>query len=344
MLEFTEPEYADTVYQADDVEALRQEQRARQQETLEGFRTLERDYKALSSDLATQMGDEEEWARRLERLANGPTLGDRVSDAFARLAGKRRRPLSEQLELQLEAVQTKVHSVARLRESIDGHVAALEEDIRRLNRDVISAAKNEELAAIHVLELNGALDELEAKLLAWDVDQRESPEFREAEAEADELRAQIRLHGSRARAFGHAEDRLAQVVQMNRHFLEMLRHTAENMEQLTGAANQVVDEISGNIQALTQLTLANEMAVDLMQASRALKDGINKVATVASETSLELTRDVDRFVTDMRVYDESTLETVEKNLSEERRLRQEQVDAAIAHAYEKAGATEAAGT
>ncbi|MFT7622714.1 MAG: hypothetical protein ACI9WU_001889 [Myxococcota bacterium] len=337
MLEFAEPTYEGREYTADDVETLRSEARRRHQEAVTAFRTLETDYRQLSEEITGQMGDDARWASQLKRLADGPTMGDKVRASLARVGlGARQRPLAQQLEEQLEAVQTRIHGVARLRQSIEEHIAALEEDVRRLNREVVEAALNEENAAQHVLELSRSLDTLESELVAWDVDDRQSAAFRTASSRADELKSSIRIHGSKARAFSHAEQRLAGVVDMNRHFLEMLRHAGENMDQLAAASHQVVDEISGNVQALAQMTLANEMAVDLMQATRDLKKGINTVATLASGTALDLTREIDAFVADTSVYAPATIAKVESDMSEGRRLRQDQVDQAIARALESA--------
>ncbi len=334
MLEFPEPVYTGTQYSADDVEALRQRYKERHQDSVQSVQKMSGDYGELSSSLTGGMSDAQ-WDAQLKRLADGPTTGDKVRLWLSKVGlASRPRPVSEVLEEQLESVQEKIHGVARLRESIDGHIGDLEADIRRLNQQVVEAAHNEEAAAKHVLQLSKSLDDKEMELLHWDIEDHQSAAYRVAVAAIDELKSQIRIHGSKARAFGHAENRLESVVRMNRNFLEMLKHTAENMEQLAGASNQVVEEISGNVRALTSLTLATDMALDLMAASKELKAGINKVAEVASNTSLTLTREIDQFVADMTVYDASTVDLVEQNLSEERRLRQTQIDEAIEHAYE----------
>jgi DNA repair exonuclease SbcCD ATPase subunit len=334
MLEFPTPEYEGAEYTADELELLRQEYQGRHGEAAHQFQSIEQRYGSLTQDLTTDLGNGTQLSQQLQSLATGPSMGDKVREFFARVGlTKRKRPVSELLEEQLESVQTQIHQVAQLRESMDGHIEAVEADIRRLNGRITEAARNEETAAKHVLALSETLTEKENAVLFWDVNDHKSAAYREANSLVDELKAQIRIHGSKARSYGQAEERLAVIVKMNRNLLEMLRSGAVNMEQLTDAVHQVVDEISGNVQALTSLTLANEMALDLIQATEHLKEGVQKVAVLASETSLTLTRDVDRFVDDLQVYDEATLQQVQTNLSEERSHRQQQVDDAIAHAY-----------
>ena len=332
------PTYEGREYTAEDVESLRGDYRERHASAAAEFRQLEQRYADVSGRMRGELGRERMWEEELRELAEGPGRWQRVRDFFARIGvTQKRRPVSELLEEQLESVQQRIHAVAKLRESLDGQSTALEADIRRLNAEITAAARNEERAAAHVLALSETLEAQNDRLLYWDAEDQGSAAFREASARADELRAEIRMHGAKARGFGHAETRLSTVVRMNRSLLEILKHTAENMEQLTEAAHQVTSELSGNVAALVTLSLAGEMAVDLMTATRHLKEGINRVAAAASTTSLELTRDLDTFVADMSVYDEDTLALVERNLSDERRLRQQQVDDALATARVSAG-------
>lgn len=329
-LEFPEPEYRGPACGVEKVEELRLEYQGRHQSALERFRAMDSEYGAAAGGLTASM---EAGATQLDALRRGPTAGERVLRALSKIGlAKRRPPASEVLESQLETVQTQIVAMARLRERMDAQAVELEGEIRRLGQRVTESARNEEAAAQHVLALSRALAGKEDALLYWDADDRDSAAYHETASSVDELKAQIRLHGSKARGFDHAERRLASILDMNRHFLEMLRHAGENMAQLTAAADQVVDELSGTVRALTTLSLANEMALDLMEATRALKAGIGEVAALASTTSLELTRGIDQFVTELSVYDQDTIDLVASNVSEERRLRQQQVDDAIAHA------------
>lgn len=333
-LEIREPAYAGQEYSADDVEALRLEYKSRHETALTEIRGMEGQYGSLSQELSADL-NQERWAEQMRLLTGKPTLGQRMRGTLARMGlAERPRPMAEVLEQQLEAVQDRIYKVARLRESIDGHTQALEADIRRLNQEVVAAARNERAAAAHVLGVNTALTDAENAVLLWDTQERSSVEYREAMARVDELRSRIRVHGSKARAFGHAEARLETVLRMNRSYLEMLNHSAENMEQLTRAAQQVVEEIAGNVQALTSLTAANDVANDLMTATRTLRQGINSVASLASRTSLTLAKDIDQFVSDLSIYDQTTVDEVERNLNAEKRIRQAQVEEALAHAYE----------
>lgn len=333
MLELPEPEYIEVACSDDELRTLTGEYKGRHTAALDAFRGMQSEYGGLADDISQRM-TESEWQQRLDTLKSGPTTGQRIQSFMARLGlMSRPRSVTEELESRLEEVQDRIHAVARLRESLDGHIEALEADIRRLNREVISAAQNEERAAAHVLALNEKLTSHENRLLYWDVDQRSTAAYRTHQAQLDELRSRIRVHGARARGYGRAEERLESIVRMNRNYLEMLKHAAENMEQLAAASHQVVEEIAGNVQALTQLTLANEMANELMASTKELKTGINRVATLASETSLTLSRDIERFTSDMSVYDDATVSVVEANLSEERKLRQQQVEEALAHAW-----------
>ena len=57
-----------------------------------------------------------------------------------------------------------------------------------------------------------------------------------------------------------------------------------------------------------------------------LKVSVNRVARLASDTSLYLTQNVDRMTSQMKIYDEETEALVSSNLEAERDVREERID------------------
>ena len=130
---------------------------------------------------------------------------------------------------------------------------------------------------------------------------------------------------------------------MNNQFLEILRNLHGNMEILYEAGNEVLGELQGNLSALASAAKASELSLDLQQAMASLRQSVNKVAALASETSLYLTQNVDKMAAELTIYDRATETLVENNLREERAERQVAETLALAEQELRKGGPAGAG-
>jgi hypothetical protein len=238
------------------------------------------------------------------------------------------RPLHVLLMEKVEVAQRRTRDVGRYLDRIQGEVVKLQEDVTRLQKRMVLAAKNEEQAALHVLELRQALEAAEKDLAA--LPDAKSAQAREVETAIQAIKHRIWEHGAKLRLFSTAEDRLAAIIRMNNNFLEILRNLHSSMTSLYEAGNEVLSELQGNLAALASSAKASELSMDLKNAMESLRTSVNKVAVLASETSLYLTQNVDRMTKEMRIYDESTEKLVEDNLKAEREVREERINETIA--------------
>jgi hypothetical protein len=69
--------------------------------------------------------------------------------------------------------------------------------------------------------------------------------------------------------------------------------------------------------------------MEMQRAMESLKESVNKVAVLASETSIYLTQNVDRLTSEMRIYDEATEQLVESNLAAEREMKEQRINETI---------------
>ena len=88
-------------------------------------------------------------------------------------------------------------------------------------------------------------------------------------------------------------------------------------------------ELEGNLAALASAAKASELSLQMQKSMESLRASVNKVATLASETSLFLTQNVDRMVQEMKVYDEGTEQLVEANLKAEREVQEQRINETI---------------
>lgn len=237
------------------------------------------------------------------------------------------RPISELLREKIEVAETRTKEVSLFLDKVETQVEQLRLDITRLNKKMIIAAQNEEKAAGYVLELKDQLKGLEKQMEL--IQDKKSIEFRQKEAEITELKQIIWTHGAKLRLFSNAEDRLVNIIKMNNNFLEILSNLHANMVILYETGNEVLDELRGNLSGLATVAHAGELAVDMQDSMQSLKASVNKVATLASQTSLYLNQNLEQMLSKMQIYDEETQTLIESNLEAEREIKEKRIDDTI---------------
>ena len=245
------------------------------------------------------------------------------------------RPLGELLREKIEVAEDRTKEIGQFLSVIEESIGDLQNDIIRLNKKVIVAAENEEMAARHVLKLKDLETRLAADLEA--MADKSSAEYRKKESDVTQVRQAIWHHGAKLRLFSNAEDRIAAIVRMNNNFLEILTNLHSNMQQLHDAGLEVLDELRGNLSGLATASEAGELTLDMQNAMQSLKTSVNKVAVLASDTALYLTQNVERMSSEMKVYDEETQKLVESNLEAEREIRENRINETIALAEKEYG-------
>ncbi|MFA5506725.1 MAG: hypothetical protein WC314_08975 [Vulcanimicrobiota bacterium] len=247
----------------------------------------------------------------LERI---PMLKDRLPD----------RPISELLQQKIHVTETRIREVGGFLDRMESEIENVRQDIVRLNKKMIVAAQNEEKAAEYVLQLRQIKEQAEEELAA--MGDTTTAAHREKEAEIDEIKRAIWQHGGKLRLYSNAEDRIASIVKMNNHFMELLTNLHTNMQSLYDAGQEVLDELRGNLSSLSTATEASELTLEMQKSMESLKVSVNRVARLASDTSLYLTQNVDRMTSQMKIYDEETEALVSANLEAEREVREGRID------------------
>jgi chromosome segregation ATPase len=247
----------------------------------------------------------------LERI---PVLRDRLPD----------RPLSELLQQKIHVTEARIREVGGFLDRMESEVENVRQDIVRLNKKLIVAAQNEERAAEYLLQLRQVKEQAEAELAAMGTETTAA--HREKEAEIDEIKRLIWAHGGKLRLYSNAEERIASIVKMNNNFMELLTNLHTNMQSLYDAGQEVLDELRGNLSSLTTATEASELTLEMQKSMESLKVSVNRVARLASDTSLYLTQNVDRMTSQMKIYDEETEKLVSSNLEAERNIKEGKID------------------
>jgi hypothetical protein len=245
-----------------------------------------------------------------------PLLNDYIED----------RPVADLLKEKIDVAERRTKEVGTYLDRLEAGIDRLRDDITRLNKKMIVAAHNEERAAAFVLELEGEKKRLEDELAGAG---EKTSAYREKTAEIDEIKKKIWEHGGRLRLYSNAEDRLSSIIDMNNKFLEIMTNLHTNMTVLYETGTEVLDELRGNLTGLATVTEASELTLRMQKSLESMKESVNKVATLASNTSLYLTTNVERMISQMSVYDEATKALVESNLAAEREMKEQRINETV---------------
>ena len=94
------------------------------------------------------------------------------------------------------------------------------------------------------------------------------------------------------------------------------------------------DAVRAEILVPEQVTLhvrltAGELTIEMNRSMESLKKSVNKLARLASETSLYLTQNVTKLTAEMKIYDTETEKLVSDNLAAERSIKEQRIGETI---------------
>ncbi len=330
-------EYDGSKYSRAAVDQLVGEYRQSQQGHVKDLKALKEEH----TKLAQQMNDEIAEQRTLmDEFRTMLTKGS-TSRGFKGVLSKipllgrpfRRRPLKDLLEAKVEIADMRCRETASYLERVEKTMGELREDLEVLHQKQVDAARSKGEFVELVLGLKEAREELEGQLEG--ITDHNSSAYREAELARAEVERLIWENGQKMRLFDNAQERLESVIKMDTNFLEISGNLHSNMTIIYEAARTVLDELRQHVSSLATLAEAGELSLNMTQSMESLKQSMSKVATIASETSLYLTKNVESLVDGMRIYDQTTEEIVERNLAEEREAKREQLDRILRKAQEE---------
>jgi hypothetical protein len=324
-------------YSRQGLEALVQGYAAKHQQGVKTLEELSQAHGELSKEMTAELVEQKSAWEHLGNVLTLQSVGSNIQGLLEKIpvlgALVPDRPLHLLLAEKVEVAQRRTRQVGDYLDRIQEEIGRLQDDVGRLQKRMVVAARNEEAAASYVLELKRALEAAEAARAG--MQDAESAQARELEASTSALKHRIWEHGARLRLFSTAENRLAGIIQMNNNFLEILRNLHGNMQSLYEAGNEALSDLEGNLAALASSAKASELSLDMQSAMESLRASVNRVAVLASETSLYLTQNVDRMTREMKIYDDATSKLVADNLRAEREIQEQRINETIALAEEE---------
>jgi len=330
-------------YTRDTIERMLSDYQQKNAVDLKKFDELSKSYERLSKDMTEDIGEQKSTFDYLANVVTFNQFTTNLKGLLQRIPLIRglipARGLKELLNEKIEIAQRRVQEVGNYLDTLQADIRNLQDDVVRLDKKMISAAQNREKAARYVLELEDMRKKLEAQLASF-ADPK-SVEARTLQTKLDQTRRVIYEHGAKLRLYSNAAERISSIIKMSNNFLEIMTNLNSNMAGLYESGSEVLNELHGNLAGLASLSKAGELSVEMHRSMESLKRSVNRLATLASETSLYLTQNVDRLTAEMRMYDTETEKLVESNLAAEKEIREKRIDETIALARKEYGAPEA---
>jgi hypothetical protein len=303
--------------------------RARNQDNLQELKRLQEEHDQLAKDMNKEIDDQRTLLDEIRTMTSGKEGG--VGRGFRGVLGRipllgrpfRRRPLADLLSAKVDIADAHVRRVGEYLKKVERTISGLHDDQKSLQAKKIEAARGKKQFVGLVLELKVLREELEARLR--ELTDANTEEFRQAEAHLVETDRLIWEHGQKMQLFDHALHHLDSIMRMNQHFTEISKNLHANMTLIRQAAELVLDELRQHASRLATLAEAGQLSLQVTASMESLKESMNRVAVITSETSLFLTRNVEQIVANMTVYDRQVEELVEKNLAAEKELRAQQL-------------------
>ena len=325
-------------YSREGLEGMLNEYQTKHTTDLKKFDDLSQAYSRLSKDMTQEIADQKSAMDYLGNIFTLDHVGTNIKGLLAKMPLIKEfapsRDMKELLGEKVEIAQRRVQEIGNYLDTLQSDIKNLQDDISRLNKKMIAASHNEEKAAHFVLDLETHRKDLEAKLQSMDP---KSAEAREANVRISEVKRLIWEHGAKLRLYSNAEDRIQAIVNMNNNFLEIMTNLNGNMQSLYEAGNEVLNELHGNLAGLASLARAGELSVEMHKSMESLKKSANKLAALASETSLYLTQNVEKLTSEMKIYDTETEELVKSNLAAEREIKEQRINETIEMARKEYG-------
>ncbi|OIO11107.1 MAG: hypothetical protein AUJ52_02650 [Elusimicrobia bacterium CG1_02_63_36] len=333
-------------YTRQGLESMLTDNQSRHEVNLKKFGELSKAYDKLSTEMTADIAENKSALEYLGNIMTLDEIGTNIKGLLAKIPLIRdiapSRDLKELLNEKIEIAQKRVQEVGNYIDTLQNDIKNLQEDIVRLNKKMVVAAQNEERAAKYVLELESFREKLEAQLQG--LADPKSLEGRELSAKISDVKRAIWEHGAKLRLYANAEDRLMAIINMNNNFLEIMTNLHGNMQTLYDAGNEVLNELHGNLAGLSSISAAGELSVEMHKSMQSLKQSVNRLAVLASETSLYLTQNIDRLTSEMKIYDKQTEDLVAQNLAAEREIKEERINETIEMAKKEYGQFETART
>jgi hypothetical protein len=252
----------------------------------------------------------------------------RFRDAMARIPGFSGLAVTPQsvedvLRRQYEASLSRVKEAAELADRLAVAESDLHDEIERLNTRIIDSARNEGLAADHILALQRERDRLDLAMQTATPD--ELPQTHEHQRTLDRIRRVLADHSVRLQLYHTAEGRLSRLRDSTRLLIETIQNLRSDITQYVTAASEKLDLVAGQIRAIGTAADASVVMLEMKRSLDAMTEALDQTTRFVADTQLYFRQSLPHLLDDLHVYDEQTREALRRNLEVSKALEDERI-------------------
>jgi hypothetical protein len=310
------------------LEASLEQERSRQDDQVKALQTMQQRNVEIQGSLSQEV-------QQLQRLSSyvaqgrvGTSIWSRFREAMARIPGFASlavtpQSVEEVLRRQYEASLLRVKEAAELADRLAVVESDLHDEIERLNLRIIDSARNEGLAAEHILSLQRERDrlELEGQIAL----PGEGAEQREAQRTLDRIRRVLADHSVRLQLYNTAEGRLGRLKDSTRLLIETIQNLRSDITQYVTAASEKLDLVAGQIRAIGTAADASVVMLEMKRSLDAMTEALDQTTRFVSDTQLYFRESLPHLLDDLEVYDEQTRAVLQRNLEVSQALEEERI-------------------
>jgi len=269
------------------------------------------------------------WARFKELLSYLPGIGDVMLT---------QRSVEELLRQQYEISVKRVKEAAEFADKLQVAESELFDELDRLNDKIIEAARNEDTAAEHVLQLRELKATLEKQRDEADEDD-DGAERATIQRDLDRIRRELAAHSTRLQLYHTADSRLTRLKESTNLLVDTIGELRSDIVQYVTAASEKLDLVAGQIRAIGTAADASVVMLEMKKSLDSMTESLNETTRFVSETQVFFRENIDNLMEDLQVFDDETRATLKKNLELSKAEEEEQIARAVAVALERKGAS-----
>jgi NADH dehydrogenase/NADH:ubiquinone oxidoreductase subunit G len=310
------------------LEAALEQERRRQDGQVEVLQAMQQRNAEVSTSLAQEVRQLQQLSSYVAQGRVSTSIWGRFREAMARIPGfsglaVTSQSVEEVLRRQYEASLLRVKEAAELADRLAVAESDLHDEVERLNTRIIDAARNEGLAADHVLALQRERDRLQFELDAAAPD--EAATVREHQRTLDRIRRVLADHSVRLQLYHTAEGRLERLKDSTRLLIETIQNLRADITQYVTAASEKLDLVAGQIRAIGTAADASVVVLEMKRSLDAMTEALDQTTRFVADTQLYFRQSLPHLLEDLHVYDEQTRAVLRRNLEVSQALEDERI-------------------
>ncbi|MCX4242409.1 coiled-coil domain-containing protein [Paraliomyxa miuraensis] len=309
------------------LESAIEQERTRQDHQVKALQVLQHRNTEVSGSLAREV---QQLGRVSQHLGQGrvnASVWGRFREAMARIPGFSSLAVTPQsveeiLRHQYEVSLVRVKEAAELADRLGMAEAELHDELERLNTKIIDSARNETLAAEHVLALQQERDRLELELESAI---EPGPRTHEMQRNIDRLRRVMADHSMRLQLYHTAEGRLSRLQESTRLLIGTIGNLRNDVTAYATAASEKLDLVAGQIRAIGTAADASVVMLEMKRSLDAMAEALDQSTRFIADTQLYFRQSLPGLLDDLHVFDTQTRDVLQRNLELSQALEDERI-------------------